>query len=170
MQKLPPNMKETWVVHTVKRTMDRSTLIDFEDWRKDKADAHVRMKYASLKPKTETRTTTASKIETITKVFGSTASSSHQSSNWQGKVKQLPNCVACKGKHPLWRRPVFRKRNPWKEQALWQTTIHASNPIFRFDSVYSPASVQKMQVEARTTPFCTGPRGFSQSILSLAAN
>ena len=112
VQKLPPNMKEAWSMHTVKRTLDRPTLIDFNDWLKDKAEAHERMKSASLKPKTEDSTTTATKTKTISKVFASTASSSQQSSNSKGKVEQLPNCVACKDKHTLWRCPVFRKKTP----------------------------------------------------------
>ena len=112
VQKLPPNMKEAWSMHTVKRTLDRPTLIDFNDWLKDKAEAHERMKSASTKPKTEDSTTTATKTKTVSKVFASTASSSQQSSNSKSKVEQPPNCVACKDKHPLWRCPVFRKKTP----------------------------------------------------------
>ena len=44
VQKLPPNMKEAWSMHTVKRDLSRPTLIDFNDWLKDKAEAHERMK------------------------------------------------------------------------------------------------------------------------------
>ena len=47
VQKLPPNMKEAWSMHTVKRSLDRPTLIDFNDWLKHKAEAHERMKTAS---------------------------------------------------------------------------------------------------------------------------
>ena len=112
VQKLPPNMKEAWSMHTVKRTLDRPTLIDFNDWLKDKAEAHERMKSASLKPKTEDSTITATKTKTVSKVFASTASSSQQRSNSKSKVEQLSNCVACKDKHPLWRCPVFRKKTP----------------------------------------------------------
>ena len=112
VQKLPPNMKEAWSMHTVKRTLDRPTLIDFNDWLKDEAEAHDRMKSASTKPKTEDSTTTATKTKTVSKVFASTASSSQQSSNSKSKVEQPPNCVACKDKHPLWRCPVFRKKTP----------------------------------------------------------
>ena len=112
VQKLPPNMKEAWSMHTVKRTLDRPTLIDFNDWLKDKAEAHERMKSSSTKTKTEDSTTTATKTKTVSKVFASTASSSQQSSNSKCKVEQLPNCVACKDKHPLWRCPVFRKKTP----------------------------------------------------------
>ena len=37
LQMLPPNMKEAWLVHTVKSNLDRPTLIDFNDWLKEKA-------------------------------------------------------------------------------------------------------------------------------------
>ena len=112
VQKLPPKMKEAWTKLTVKRILDRPTLIDFNDWIKNKAEAHERMKSASIKLKTEDNTTTATKIKTLSKVFASTASSSQQSSSLKGKLEQLPNCVACKDKHPLCRCPVFRKKTP----------------------------------------------------------
>ena len=51
VQKLPPNMKEAWSLHTVRRTLDRPTLIDFNDWLKDKAEAHERMKSLPTKVK-----------------------------------------------------------------------------------------------------------------------
>ena len=67
VQKLPQNMKEAWSMHTVKRSLDRPTLIDFNDWLKDKAEAHERMKTASGKvkgdenvPNTATKTKTTS--------------------------------------------------------------------------------------------------------------
>ena len=31
VQKLPPNIKEVWSMHTVKRSLDRPTLIDFNE-------------------------------------------------------------------------------------------------------------------------------------------
>ena len=40
-------------MHTVKRDLSRPTLIDFNDWLKDKAEAHERMKSATRKPKVE---------------------------------------------------------------------------------------------------------------------
>ena len=36
VQKLLPNLKEGWSMHTVKRDLVRPTLIDFNDWLKDK--------------------------------------------------------------------------------------------------------------------------------------
>ena len=53
VQKLPPNMKEGWSMHTVKHDLNRPTLIDFNDWLKDKAEAHESMQAATGKPKVE---------------------------------------------------------------------------------------------------------------------
>ena len=37
-------------MHTVKRSLDQPTLNDFNEWLKDKAEAHKRIKTASGKP------------------------------------------------------------------------------------------------------------------------
>ena len=110
VQKLPPNMKEAWSMHTLKRSLDRPTLIDFNDWLKDKAEAHERMKTTSGKVKgDENVSNTAIKTKTTSKVFAATTSTNQVKS----KPENMPkNCVACKEKHPLWRCPVFRKKTP----------------------------------------------------------
>ena len=78
VQKLSPNMKEAWSMHTVKRCLDRPTLIDFNDWLKDKAEAHERMKTASGKVKgDENVPNTATKTKTTSKVFAATTSTNH---------------------------------------------------------------------------------------------
>ena len=58
VQKLPPNMKEAWSLHTVRRTLDRPTLIDFNDCLKDKAEAHERMKSLPKKKRNLKKVTT----------------------------------------------------------------------------------------------------------------
>ena len=47
VQRLPPNLNEGWSMHTVKRNWNRPNMIDFDDWLKDKAEAHERMKASS---------------------------------------------------------------------------------------------------------------------------
>ena len=173
VQKLPPNMKEAWSMHTVKRTLDRPTLIDFIDWLRDKAEAHERMKYASLKPKTEDNTnTTTTKTKTVSNVFASIASSSQQSSNSKGKIeKKCQTALPVKTSILCGDVKFSGKRHPQREQNLWLTTsfvFHVSTPITRIDSVLSPVIVQKRHVEAHTTHFFTVPSGFSQRILSVA--
>ena len=97
VQKLPPNMKEAWSLHTVRRTLDRPTLIDFNDWLKDKAEAHERMKSLSNKAKPEeNNNVNVTKTKTASKGFAATTSS-QQSANTNAKSEKPPNtCVACK--------------------------------------------------------------------------
>ena len=114
VQKLPPNMKEAWSIHTVKRSLARPTLIDFNDWLKDKAEAHERMKTASGKVKgDENVSNTATKTKTTSKVFAATTSTNQANAQVKSKPGNMPpNCVACKEKHPLWRCPEFRNKTP----------------------------------------------------------
>ena len=49
----PPNMKEAWSMHTVKHSLDRPTMIEFNDWLKDEPEAHERMKTSSGKVKVD---------------------------------------------------------------------------------------------------------------------
>ena len=51
VQKLPPNLKEPWSMHTVKKEWLRPTMLDFNDWLKEKAEAHERMKAITFKGK-----------------------------------------------------------------------------------------------------------------------
>ena len=53
VQKLPPNLKESWSMHTVKKDWLRPTMLDFNDWLREKAEAHERMKAISFKGKNE---------------------------------------------------------------------------------------------------------------------
>ena len=98
VQKLPPNMKEAWSMHTVKRNLDRPTLIDFNDWLKEKAEAHERMKTASTKTKIDENTQPkVTKTKTTSKVFAATSSTNERKTTTKQKSDNLPtNCVACK--------------------------------------------------------------------------
>ena len=40
VQKLPPNLKESWSLFTVKKHWVKPTLLDFNDWLKEKSEAH----------------------------------------------------------------------------------------------------------------------------------
>ena len=120
LQKLPPNMKEAWSMHTVKRTLDRPTLIDFNEWLKDKAEAHERMKSSSSKPKAETlENGNVIKTKTASKTFAATASSTQQTGFSKTKPdKPASKCVVCTEKHPLWKCPTFRKKTPTERAKL----------------------------------------------------
>ena len=101
VQKLPPNMKEAWSMHTVKRNLDRPTLVDFNEWLKDKAEAHERMKTASGKTKVDENTqSSVTKTKTSSKVFAATASTNQRNTNSKAKSDNAPTCVACKRETP----------------------------------------------------------------------
>ena len=119
VQKLPPNMKEAWSLHTARRTLDRPTLIDFNDWLKDKAEAHERMKSLPNKAKPEeSNNVTVTETKTVSKVFAATTSS-QQSASDKIKSDKPPNtCVACKETHPLWRCPAFRRKTPTEKAKI----------------------------------------------------
>ena len=53
VQKLPPNLKESWSLFTVKKHWVKPTLLDFNDWLKEKAEVHDLMKQTSSKARTE---------------------------------------------------------------------------------------------------------------------
>ena len=114
VQKFPPNLKEGWSMHTVKRDLNRPTLIDFNDWLKDKTEAHERMKAASGKRKVEeTPTENLTKTNTNSKVFAATTTSTKNTIATEPSTQKFQvNCIVCKDKHPLWRCQVFRKKTP----------------------------------------------------------
>ena len=53
VQKLPPNMKESWSLITVKKLWVKPNLLDFNDWLKEKAEAHDLKKNTATKARNE---------------------------------------------------------------------------------------------------------------------
>ena len=53
VQKLQPNMKESWSLFTFKNHWIKSTLLDFNDWLKEKVEAHDLMRDTESKARTE---------------------------------------------------------------------------------------------------------------------
>ena len=102
VSKLPPNLKEAWSMHTVRHNWQRPTLLDFNNWLKEKAEGHERLRLLSSKAKNEEPV----KPKT-TKVF---AANSQVTSKAQDKSK-FPPCVLCKGSHALWNCAVFKEKN-----------------------------------------------------------
>ena len=52
VSKLPPNLKEAWSMHTVRHNWQRPTLLDFNNWLKEKAEGHERLRLLNSKAKT----------------------------------------------------------------------------------------------------------------------
>ena len=93
--------------------MDRPTLIDFNDWLKDKAEAHERMKSLPSKAKhEESRNVIVTKTKTVSKALAATTSSQQSIGAKVKSDKPLNTGVACKEKHPLWRCLAFRGKTP----------------------------------------------------------
>ena len=112
MQKLPPNMKEAWSLHTVKKDWTRPTLLDFNDWLKDKAEAHERMRLTSGKTQGRRNYFHCYTHQDRSKVFA-TASSSAPSTGTASKTTRVQlACIACKDNDPLWRCRVFLSKTP----------------------------------------------------------
>ena len=115
-------------MNTVKQNLDRPTLIHFNDWLKEKAEAHERMKAASSKPRSEeVPVTTVTKTKIGTKVFAATTSNQRKAVT---KVKSDKQGVACKDSHTLWRCTVFRRKTPTErtklapESKLWFSCLN----------------------------------------------
>ena len=71
IQKLPQNIKESWSLFTVKKHWVKSTLLDFNDWLKEKAEAHDLMKQSATKARPEDNSTSVTKTKTASKAFAS---------------------------------------------------------------------------------------------------
>ena len=61
IQKIPPNLKETWSKHTVRRKRNKPTLIDSSHWLKDRAEVHERMNISCSKNISNDNSTGAAK-------------------------------------------------------------------------------------------------------------
>ena len=110
VQKLPPNMKESWSLFTVKKHWVKPTLLDFNDWFKEKAEANDLMEQSATKAKPEENITSVTKTKTASKVFASLCPFAVFASQQRDTKKQTPSsstnaysrCIVCKGNHRLW--------------------------------------------------------------------
>ena len=107
VQKLPPNLKESWSLFTVKKHWVKPTLLDFNDWLKEKAEAHDLMKQTTPKARTEDNTNSVAK----TKVASRTFAANTQTKGIQ-RPTSTPRCIVCKGNHRIWECRVFKEKSP----------------------------------------------------------
>ena len=108
-----PNLKESWSLFTVKKHWVKPTLLDFNDWLKEKAEAHDLMKKTSSKARTEDNTNSVVK----TKVASRTVAANTQSKGTQrpastSATPPTPCCIVCKGNHRIWECRVFKEKSP----------------------------------------------------------
>ena len=94
-------------MHTVKNYWSRPTLLDFNEWLKDEAEAHERMKVSTTKPKNDESAQSVTRTKTGAKVFASASSSASSDGTGTKPNRVQLNCIVCKVNHPLWRGRVF---------------------------------------------------------------
>ena len=92
-------MKESGSLHSVQRCCRQPAVLDFNDWLRDKAEAHELMRLSQNRSRPE-KTSKTGYHKPLTKIFA-TAS----------KKKSFKDpCFQCKGKHPLWSCSVFKEK------------------------------------------------------------
>ena len=113
VQKLPPNVKESWSLFTVKKHWVKPTLLDFNDWLKEKAEAHDLMKQISKKARTEDNNNSVVKKKVASRAFAAnTQTKSTQRPASTSATPPNPRCIVCKGKHRIWECRVFKEKSP----------------------------------------------------------
>ncbi len=85
-------------------------MLDFNDWLKQEAEAHDRVKVISFKRKEES----SEKVKTSSKSFAATAEPT--STNDSSRTPEP--CIVCKARHALWRCAVFREKTPTQRAKL----------------------------------------------------
>ena len=84
VQKLPPNMKESWSLFTVKKHWLKPTLLYFNDWLREKAELHDLMKNTATKTRTEDTINPVTKSKVALKAFA--ANTQHKSNLNRNRV------------------------------------------------------------------------------------
>ena len=113
VQKLPPNMKGSRSLSTVKKYWVKPTLLDFNNWLKEKAEAHDLMKNTATKARTEDTNNSVTRSKFVSKAFA--ANTQHKSNlnpQQRSPLKPISNCIVCKGSHRLWECRDSKEKNP----------------------------------------------------------
>ena len=106
-------MKESWSLFTVKKHWVKPTLLDLNDWLKEKAEAHNRMKNNVFKKRTEDINNSVTRSKVASKAFA--ANTQHRSSvkpQQRSPSPPISSCIVCKGSHWLWECRVFVEKTP----------------------------------------------------------
>ena len=106
-------MKESWSLFTVKKHWVKPNLLDFNDWLKEKAEAHDLMKNTATKARTEDTNNSVTRSKVASKAF---AANTQQKSNPKPQQRSpstsISSCIVCKGSHLLWECRVFKEKTP----------------------------------------------------------
>ena len=159
VQKLPPNMKECWSLFTVKKHWMKPTLLDFNDWLKEKAEAHNLMKNTRFKARTEDTNNSVTRSKVASKAFA--ANKQHRSNlkpQQSSPSTSISSCIVCKGSHRLWECRVFKENTPTQRAKVWlkQSSVSLVCVINTYlGNAQVPVSVRKMVATAPITPYFT---------------
>ena len=112
-------MKESWSLFTVKKHWLKPILLDFNDWLKEKAEAHNLMKNTATKARTEDTNNSVTRSKVASKSF---AANTQHKSNLKPQQSfpstSISSCIVCKGSHRLWECRVFKKKTPTQRAKL----------------------------------------------------
>ena len=112
MPKLPPNLKESWSLFTVKKHWVKPTLLDFNDWLKEKAEAQDLMKQTSSKARTEDNTNSAVKTKIASRTFAANTQTKGTQRPTTSATPPTPRCIVCKGNQRILECRVFKEKSP----------------------------------------------------------
>ena len=162
--KLPPNMKESWSLFTVKKHWVKPTLLDFNDWLKEKAKAHDLMKNTAFKARTEDTNNSVTRSKVASRAFA--ANTQHKSTLSRNRaLRQHQSIVAlnAKGATGCGNAVSLRKRPPRREPSLKQSSVSLVCLINTcLGNAQVPVSVRKMAPTAPITPYFMERKGFFQ--------
>ena len=122
LAKLPPKIKESWALHTVKRTLHQPSLLDFNNWLAEKAEAHERMRANTPKNRNPENQANVGASQTVRKTL-----SSNSKASVKKPYRQYPPCVVCNGRHAIWSCSVY------KEKTLTQRAKFAAEQKLCYD-------------------------------------
>ena len=166
VQKLPPNMKESWSLFTVKKHWVKPTLLDFNDWLKEKAEAHNLMKQSATKARPEDNSTSVTKTKQLQKCLHQIRNKGKQRS----KCHLLPQTLSfdalyAKVTTGYGSVEFSRKRLQPRELSWWRITnfaFRAYGTSTHSASALNQESAEQKGAIVRITHYCMEQIGFSQ--------
>ena len=166
VQKLPPNMKESWSLFTVKKHWVKPNLLDFNDWLKEKAEAHDLMKNTATKARTED-TNNSEKDQKLLQRHLLQIRNRRVTLSGNRDLRQHQFLVAlyakaatgCGNAVSLRKRPPRREPRSWLRQSSVSLVCVINTCL---GNAQVPVNVEKMVATAPITPYFMELKGFFQ--------
>ena len=120
VQKLPPKWKAQWSLITLKKRWMKPISLGFNDWLKEKAEAHELMENFAIKTKTENTINPVTKTKVASNGFAAnTQPKCLQKPQQSAPTTSIPICIVSKGAHRLLESRILKERLPRREPKLW---------------------------------------------------